>query len=104
MDTKTVESNERRRGTERRSGGDRRLVSIAAAVAGSIEEAAHKDEKTLPLAIEITGSVIAVILGLFVYKITGLYDATNSLLVRVGLGAVIAFWFILNIRQALHMK
>jgi hypothetical protein len=105
MESTVVESNERRNGFERRSGEDRRLVAAAGAVFGSMEEEATPGaERTRLYALEVTGYVVAAILGLFVYKVTGLYDAADSAVVRVGLGAIIAFWFVLNVRVAFHAK
>lgn len=96
---------ERRNGPDRRSGNERRLVAAADAVAGSIvDDATPSAESTWRSAFEMTGYVVAAALGLFIYKVTGLYDAADSSTVRLGLGVIISVWFVLNVRLALHTK
>ncbi len=105
MESTVMGVHERRSGLERRSGDDRRLIDAADTVIGDMEkEAMFGANRTWRSVIEIIGYVVAAALGLFIYKVTGLYDATDSSPVRVGLGAIIALWFVLNVRVALNMK
>ncbi len=100
MDSAVMEFQERRTGIERRArvmrrtGEDRRVAAETERRSGKV--------KHTPL--EVMGSVVAAALGLYVYKATGLYDATDSTVVALGLGAIIASWFVLHFRLGLHQR
>ncbi len=105
MESTVMGVHERRNGLERRSGDDRRLTdAVNTAIGGKEEEAIPEAKRTWRSAFEFSGYLVAAILGLLIYKATGLYDAADSSVMRIGLGAIIAVWFILNVRTALYPK
>jgi hypothetical protein len=84
--------------TERRSSA--KLRSDGSLSAGTVP-AVNKAQRTV---LEIVGSIIVAMLSLAVYFETGLYSAAEAGVVRIILGLLIASWFVLNFRIALHMK
>jgi hypothetical protein len=68
------------------------------------ESTMEKRAKKQSLFLEVLGTIVMVVLGLAVYRATGLYAAADSGIVQVALGGSIAYWFALNFRVALNGK
>ncbi len=103
MDTAVMDFRERRTGADRRSGEERRTTIEAARVKAEGVPRAEK-RKTHLSVLEVAGSAVMAALGLYVYQATGLYGAAEAGIVKFGLGALIASWFVLNFRMGLHQR
>lgn len=42
------------------------------------------------------GTLVAAVLGLATYHVTGLHEAAEAAVVKYALGALITYWFVLN--------
>jgi hypothetical protein len=64
--------------------------------------AARSVAARLSVPLEVLASLVMVALSFGVYHATGLHEAAESNVLKVGLGVAIAFWFVMNVRTALH--
>lgn len=58
-------------------------------------------KNTLSYLLYVAGTAIVVALSFVTYHVTGLHEAAESTVLKYGLGAAIAYWFVLNYRIAL---
>jgi F0F1-type ATP synthase assembly protein I len=68
----------------------------------SREDEEKSNHREYSLAVELISSILAVLTGLLVYKVTGLYDGVNSMFGKIILGTVISFCYLSVFRHAMY--
>jgi len=92
---KTGELQERRKFRDRRTNGERRE---------SIETKKRSNPVRYGLFFTIISTVLVILIGIAVYKVTGLYDGVDSILGKITLGAVISYCYVAVFRYAIYAR
>jgi len=74
------------------------------AVSQEDRKADEDSRKRFRTAGEVTGHILAALVGLAVFKFTGLYDAMDSLAGQIIVGSVIVYWNVIMFRLGLYSK
>ena len=95
---KPGELQERRKYRDRRTNGERRK----SVETKKIEQVSNPGR--YGLFFTIISTVLVVLIGITVYKVTGLYDGVGSILGKITLGAVISFCYVAVFRYAIYAR
>ena len=68
----------------------------------SIKDEGKGTHKKYSLVFDLISSILVVVIGLVMYKVTGLYDGVNSIIGKIALGTVISFCYLAVFRHAMY--
>ncbi len=62
---------------------------------------ATSQNKKIGVPLKLLGSIFVIITGLLIYWATGLYDAAESTVLKIGLGVVITWYYLVTFHAGL---
>jgi F0F1-type ATP synthase assembly protein I len=68
----------------------------------SVKDEEKDTQKKYSLVFDLISSILVVVIGLVMYKVTGLYDGVNSMIGKIALGTVISFCYLAVFRHAMY--
>ncbi|MCK5140061.1 MAG: hypothetical protein KAQ85_09485 [Thermodesulfovibrionia bacterium] len=89
---------------DRRVLPDRRILKDRRSFAENTKIVQQSQTKKHNLVLGILGSIVALVIGMAIYKATGLYNAVESNIWHVGLGGAIVYYCVIAFRLGFYSE